>query len=203
MPEENPDTVVNTAWFKARLADRRMSQRNLAKLLGLDPAALSLTFRGKRHMKISEAVAIARMLGVPADEVMEHAGVRMDSANQLVPIGGWMDGTGEAHVEMNTLGAVPHPGGNLPDELTACICRTAGTDLEHMDGWLLFTAGLVDTINPHAVDRLSFVKLHNGIIYVAKLQRGTLRGRWNLSGPSAFATDVKIDWANPVLAIIP
>lgn len=203
MPEENPDTVIDTAWFKARMADRRLSQRGLAKFIGLDPSALSLTFRGKRNMKITEAVAIARMLGVPADEVMEHAGVRIDSANELVPIAGFMDGTSEAHVDMNSMGTVPHPGGTLPAELNACLCRTAGTDLEHMDGWVLFCADMTGTIQPEAVGRLSYVKLAGGVVYVAKLQRGTVRGRWTLAGPAIYAQDVKVDWAVPILAIIP
>jgi transcriptional regulator with XRE-family HTH domain len=194
---------VDTAWFKARLADRQISQRSLARTLGLDASALSLMFRGKRVMKIAEAVAIARLLGVPADEVMAHAGVRVDSKNELVPIAGFMDGTSEAHVSMNSMGSVPHPGGDLPAELNACICRTAGSDLEYMDGWILFCADMTGGIQPEAVGRLSYVKITDGVVYVARLQRGTARGRWTLAGPAIYSEDLRIDWANPILAILP
>lgn len=37
---------VNTKWFSERLAERDMSMRRLAKLLELDPSAVSLMLRG-------------------------------------------------------------------------------------------------------------------------------------------------------------
>ena len=194
---------VDTKWFRDRLADRQMSQRGLARQLGLDPAAVSLTLRGKREMKIAEAAAIARLLGVPADEVMTHAGVLITSRGQQVPICSTMDATNEVHPEPTGM-TVPHPGGDLPDDLTAIQCRTAGTDLDHMDGWVLFTSSRMDgSVQAEAVGRLSVIRLKNGVITIAKLARGLNRNRWNLISPVGTMRDVQVEWAKPVLLVAP
>lgn len=65
---------VDTAWFHGRLHDRKISQRRLAQMLELDPAAVSLMLRGRRKMSAAEAAEIARMLGVSVDEVLARAG---------------------------------------------------------------------------------------------------------------------------------
>lgn len=65
---------IDTNWFRSRLADRRLSQRQLAKLLDLDPAAVSLMLRGKRKMSAAEASEIAVQLGVSVQEVLVRAG---------------------------------------------------------------------------------------------------------------------------------
>jgi transcriptional regulator with XRE-family HTH domain len=206
MPDEAPPSQrIDTAWFRARLDDRRMSQRELARSLGLDSGAVSLMFRGKRTMKIAEAVSIASLLGVPADDVMRHAGVQIESQFEQVPLNCWIDGAGEVHMDPDSTATVPHPGGGLPQSLGAGICRTAGTDLEHMDGWILFSAGMQTHagIRPEAVGRLSFVRLRGGIIYLARMMHSLRRGRWDLAGPAAFVKEAEIDWATPVLTILP
>lgn len=194
---------VDTQWFRDRLADQRMSQRGLARNLGLDPAAVSLTLRGKREMKIAEAAQIARLLGVPADEVMRHAGVRIGSDGKMVLVCCYMDASAEVHTEATGL-TVPHPGGDLPERLTAIQCRTAGTDLDHMDGWVLFAPVAMDgTVQADAVGRLSVVRLRAGVIHVAKLMRGMRRGYWNLVSPIGTMKDVDIEWAKPILLVQP
>lgn len=194
---------VNTKWFRDRIADQRMSQRGLARLLGLDAAAVSLMLRGKREMKIAEAAAIARLLGVPADEVMAQAGVAIRSGGTLVPLCMWMDASAELHAETDGT-SVPHPGGDLPDAVSAIQCRTAGTDLDHMDGWVMFTSrGMDGSIQAEAVGRLSVVRLKNGVMCVAKISRGLTRGRWNLASPVGTMRDVEVEWAKPILQVSP
>lgn len=65
---------VESAWFKGRLSDRNLSQRQLAKHLGLDPAAVSLMLRGRRKANAKEIAEMARLLGVGVDEVMTRLG---------------------------------------------------------------------------------------------------------------------------------
>ena len=52
---------MDTNWFRDRLADRGLSQRALARHMGLDAAAVSLMLRGRRVMKLTEAAEIARL----------------------------------------------------------------------------------------------------------------------------------------------
>lgn len=194
--------AVDTDWFRDRLAEKKMSQRGLARAMGLDAAAVSLMLRGKRDMKMPEAAQVARLLGVPAEEVMAAAGVRIDSRGEMIPLVAIIDGSGEAHWQPD--GQVPHPGAGLPAELHAGQCRTTGTDLEHMDGWVLFSnASPTKGVPTESVGRLSYCKIKNGVIYLAAPHRSYQRGRWDLTGPVGRMSGVEIEWSKPVLLIQP
>lgn len=192
---------INTAWFKARIADKRLSQRGLARLLGIDHGALSLTLRGKREMKMHEAAEIARLLGVPAEDVIENAGVRIQSGGTMLPISGFVDGHGEVHCAQG-LGQVKHPGGELPADLTVHLCETGSSDMAHMDGWLLFASQAAAGVPAEAVGRISLCKIKAGITMLAKPTRALMRGRWDLAGPARDARAVDLEYAAPVLLII-
>lgn len=84
--------LIDTRWFQNQLSDRGVSQRRLAKMLGLDPAAVSLMLHGRRKFTAREAVEIARVLGVGVDDVLAHAGLRKGAA---VPGKGDGNGNGE------------------------------------------------------------------------------------------------------------
>lgn len=194
---------MDTKWFRDRLADRGMSQRALARHMGLDAAAVSLMLRGRREMKLTEAAEVARLLGVPAEDVIEAAGVRMSSGGAEVPVVGWVDGQSEMHWEP-TGDKVLHPGGQLPPTISGVQCRTAGSPLAHMDGWMLF--GCADApkgVQADAIGRLSFCRLKNGVIFLAVPQRSYTRGRWDLTGPATSAKGAQLEWAVPVLLIQP
>lgn len=192
---------VNTTWFKERLAEKRMSQRGLARTLGLDAAAISLTLRGRREMKLNEAATIAMLLGTPVEEVLEHAGVRSGSSGARINVSAVLD----EHQEVVTIPPsesfeVPVPSG-LPANCMAIQCRTAGTQMAHADGWIFFTR-TPRNVSAEAVGRYSYVRIKNGLATLAQVQRGYKPGRYNLHGP-ATAENVELDWAEPVLLIQP
>ncbi len=193
---------IQTQWFKDRLAERRMSQRDLARHMGLDSAAISLMLRGKRNMKISEAAEIAQLLGRPAAEIMEAAGVQTGGTE--VGVTSFVDGLAEVHAcDDEPMMRVQHPGGDLPADVMVTQCRTAGSALDYMDGWLLFSSMAPERgVSIDAVGRLSVCRLTNGVKYLAKPSRGYQKGRWNLSGPAADMNSVAVEWAVPVLTII-
>lgn len=194
---------IDTDWFRNRLDDRRMSQRDLARHLGLDAAAVSLMLRGKRVMKISEAVAIARLIGVTADEVLSHSGAVASPNGKMIPISFWMDETAEIHTEDQDV-LVPHPSGDLPEAIAAIQCRTVGTALDHMDGWVMFVSSIMEgSVQADAVGRLSLIRLRDGVMCIAKLSRGMKRGRWNLVSPIGTIKDAEVEWASPILLVTP
>ena len=51
---------MDKEWFKAILKTKHLSQRGLAKQLGLDPAAVSLMFQGERRMRMEEGQGLGR-----------------------------------------------------------------------------------------------------------------------------------------------
>jgi transcriptional regulator with XRE-family HTH domain len=64
---------INTAWFLARLADLGLSQRELARRIALDHAALNLMLHGKRTMYIDEAASLSFHLRVPIETLIAQA----------------------------------------------------------------------------------------------------------------------------------
>ena len=58
-------------------------------------------------------------------------------------------------------------------------------------------------VQADAIGRMSFCRLRDGVIYVAAPHRSYARGRWDLVGPAATAQGVQLEWAVPVLLILP
>jgi transcriptional regulator with XRE-family HTH domain len=192
---------IQTQWFRDRIADKRMSQRALARAMGLDAAAVSLMLRGKREMKLTEAAEIARLLGVPAQEVIEHAGVRTSSHGKLISVSAILDEHQEVvSIPKSEAFDIPMPPG-IEGECMAIQCRTAGTCMAHADGWIFFVRQ-PKGLSPDAVDRFSFVKVRGGLSTLAQVKRGYRPSRYSLHGPMS-ASDVELEWAEPVLLIIP
>lgn len=196
--------AVNTEWFRSKLQERRLSQRGLAKLMGLDSSAISLMLRGRREMKLAEAAQIAALIGVPAEEVLANVGVNMRNEGANVPIVATLDEHGEIHFgDAATLGTVPRPAGDLPAEMSAIQCRTAGSPLDYMDRWLLFFGPLKAGVNPDSIERMSLIKRSGGLPSVGQVRRSYTRGKWDVSNPLRTASNVDLEYATPILLILP
>jgi transcriptional regulator with XRE-family HTH domain len=63
---------VDRQWFVDRWTEKGLTLRKVAKLIGMDPSALSRTLSGEREMKIPEIGKIASVLDVPRSEVLAH-----------------------------------------------------------------------------------------------------------------------------------
>ncbi|MBP5513659.1 MAG: HigA family addiction module antidote protein [Bacteroidaceae bacterium] len=53
--------------IKDELKERNMTQKQLASETGIKPSVLSETINGKRNISLNVAVALERVLGIPAD----------------------------------------------------------------------------------------------------------------------------------------
>lgn len=152
--------------------------RKLAGLMELDASAVSLMLNGKRKMTAGEAGTAARLLGVPVDEVLRHAGVDVRGATAAsVPIWGWVDAGGTVH-EGRVLGprTVSGPPG-ASEGMRALRAQTGG----QFDGWLLFYRD-AEGISLEAVGRLCVVKVAGQTGHrVGWVQRGYEAGWWNLA----------------------
>ncbi len=100
---------IDTRWFQDRLADKQLSQRQLAARLRLDPAAVSLMLRGRRKMSVAEAAEIANYIGVEVDEVLRHAGAHPLYSSLETPRGDTTIVVGQGDVEI----PVPLAGGAI------------------------------------------------------------------------------------------
>ena len=69
---------MDAIWFQQTLERASASQADLARHLRLAPSAISRMLKGERQMKLLEAVQVAAFLGVSQDEVLRHAGAKVD-----------------------------------------------------------------------------------------------------------------------------
>lgn len=191
---------IDTAWFTDRLAQRRLSQRGLAKLMGLDPAAVSLMLRGKRKIILEEAAQLAVLLDVSVTEVLERAGLPVHGEAK-VPLIGYTTATyevvqaGEGAHDM-----VDAPPG-VPSNCVAIQARTASTDREQVDGYLYFVSG--DRANPaNAIGDMAWIAVKGNGQKLCWVNRGYRRGTYNLVGVKGpLVENAELAWASPVLWI--
>lgn len=189
---------INTQWFTTRLADKQMSQRSMAKLIGLDPAAVSLLLRGKRKMTVEEAGQIADLLGVHVDEVLRHAGVRLTSRSQpaegRVPVVGWIDGRGFVHDDKAKGPSVVE----APPSGEDCIAFRMQTD-GAFDGWVCYYRQ-IEGVSLEVLDRMCIVELENGQKLLRAVKRGYEPGFFTIGGWGEERSDnVRLVTASPVL----
>jgi transcriptional regulator with XRE-family HTH domain len=188
--------TVNTKWFQDRIRDADLSQRRLAKLLGLDSSALSLMFRGKRGMRIEEATQIAEILALPIDQVLAHAGVKVPRGPSSVAIVGVVDAADEVHARKGGGRADSHDG--LPRDCVAVRCEDHASV---MYMWTFYFSP-ASAVSSEAVGRFSVCRIANGPDLLAVPSRGYEVSTYNLRLVNGTKRDnQKLISASPVLWI--
>ena len=149
-------TRVTSNWFREKLTELSMSQRQLARELGLDPAAVSYMINGKRRVSIEEAKRISDVFGIPTTEVMRQVGVEVDDDGVYVPIGAYT--TDGCQVHTLDHGGMPNKVLAPPDVGKRSFViqdRSAGSP---RDGWLMFTSS--EAMPPDlALNRLALISI--------------------------------------------
>lgn len=196
---------VNTSYFHDLLRDREISLRTLAKKIDLEPGALSLTFHGKRAMKLREASEIATILGVPLKDVLANAGVEnVGTGERTIPIVGVLRGSNTASIDFSKeTDRVPGPP-DLPEVAYAVLAQTALTELAPIDGSMFFVGQAQRDVRL-LIGRLVFAKPAGETEAVhGYLTRSHRPGLYNLRHYVGQPREgVEIDWAAPVLWIRP
>ena len=124
---------IDGTWFRNKLIDKRKSQRQLAKFLGVDPSAITLMLDGKRKMQLEEAEKIASFIGEPVNSVLRAAGLQM--RDRKCKIIGYVNARGQIERENFGLTDVPSL---LPDGVSAVRIRATGQWSDFNDGLLFF-----------------------------------------------------------------
>jgi transcriptional regulator with XRE-family HTH domain len=193
---------MNTEWFRQVLASKKLSQRKLAQLLELDPAAVSLMLRGQRRMTNEEAYQIGVVLGVKTTEVLRQAGIAVSDDVRHVKVTGHVDKDEVVTLfPRRTHDKVVGPA-DCPEGTYALQKRSPG---HPHDGWMLFVSPAEDDPRAH-LGQLCCVALENGEHVTAFLQRGYRTGTFNLINGAdgrAIRTDANVVWASRILWIKP
>lgn len=167
---------MNTIWFKHRLKDRDISQRKLAQLLKLDPAAITLMLKGERRMQPAEAQVIADLLRVPLTEVLREAGVAVTEDVAQVAIIGSVDASGRVTLMPTGTHEATTAPPDVPRDGYALQMRAFG---DPADGWVLYVSDASTTPDTH-LDRLCAVSIRDGRAVVAWVRRGYRQATYNL-----------------------
>jgi transcriptional regulator with XRE-family HTH domain len=190
---------VNRRYFQGLLDSKRMSLRDLAKLMQMNHSQLSLTFSGTRKLQLEEAAQLSNIFGEPIQTVIQNAGVQVQApTGRRASVIGAVGGDGS--VAMFGADVIERTStiDTLPADCCAVQYRTAGTPLDYMDAWVSFFRR-PDQVASEAIGRWSICKIRNGPVVVGTLRRGYREGSWNVGGPVQHE-DVTLEWAEPILA---
>jgi len=193
---------MNTRWFRRQLQDKHLSQRGLAKLLDLDPAAVSLMLRGQRRMTLKEAHRIAQILGVQTSEVIREAGIPVDDGIRRVPIAGVCGSEGIVQLLAARTHEKTVAPADVPSDSFAIQCRQPG---HCKDGWLIFISAAQQDPRER-LESMNLCALQDGSQVVAYIRRGYRKETFNLTlvtDAAKLLQDQHVTWASPVLWIRP
>ena len=195
---------INTEWFRERLAHQQLSARSLAKKLGIDSAAVSLTLRGKRRMALEEANQIAEILDVPVTEVLRQAGIQVQQDAREINLLGAINGDSQLvefdkHDQQSVLAPADVPFNGFALQIRA------SNNLH--DRWMIYSGPRISTPDL-LIDRLCVIQTEH-IVLLGQLKRGYKSGLFNLvrfiqhgSGPQTLI-DQGVIAAAPVLWLQP
>lgn len=186
--------TVDKRFFKALMAQQKLSLRAVATKMDMGHSQLSLTFSGKRRMQLDEANQLAKIFGVPLARIAEAAGIA-GVRDTRVPMIGVMRGDGTIGL-LDKPERTPSPDG-LPEGVVVLQAHTADSPNAWLDGWSFFCVRPNDVAGD-AVGRFCYAKIEGGAQVLATVRRGYQLGTFNLSGPFA-AESVVLEWAAPVL----
>jgi transcriptional regulator with XRE-family HTH domain len=186
--------TVDKRFFKALMAQQKLSLRAVAARMGMGHSQLSLTFSGKRRMQLDEANQLAMIFGVPLARIAEAAGIEGVRDTRL-PMIGVMRGDGTVAL-LDRPERTPSPEG-LPEGVVVLQAHTADSANAWMDGWSFFCVRPSEVAGD-AVGRFCYAKIGGGAQVLATVRRGYQLGTFNLSGPYT-AESVTLEWAAPVL----
>ncbi len=194
--------TINKAWFREHLARIGMSQRTLAKRIGVDPAAISYMLGGRRKMTMDDAQKIAQELQLPVTEVMRQAGIEVLDDVRKVPVAGYIgNGSVVTLLPKGTHDTAMAPP-DVPSGSFALQVRMVQTTF---DGWLYFVSGMQEPPE-QTMDRLCLVAVEDGRLLQGIIRRGYKRDLYNLvlsPDGGAVLENQSIAWAARVLWIQP
>lgn len=71
-------------WFKDQMSQTGLSLRRLAKVIGMDPAALSRCIHGERKFQLEEAFDFSIATGCKVEQIYSHLGGDLESAKKRI-----------------------------------------------------------------------------------------------------------------------
>jgi hypothetical protein len=187
-------------WVQQRFRERGIeTQRGIAKVLGCDPASVSILFHGKRPLRIDDARIVSAHLGVSVQEVLKRAGI--DIAPQVKIVGHVASNGAVSLLATGAEDDVDAPR-DLPQGAYALQVRSHFSRLAAFDRWIVFVSGLRE--DPvRLMNRLALVSEHDGKMWLGYLTGGYKGGTVNIQLADTIRENVPAIWAMRVLWVRP
>jgi len=202
---------IDDQFFRDALRAADKSQRELARFMSLDPAAITLMLQGRRAMQLSEAQQIADFLGIAIEDVLRHAGLQLSgdagggnatSRPLAVPLIGTIGASGEIKLDTKPTGKTVDAPAKLPPEAAALRATEDIFPPVVMRGALLYFKPS-NVVEPSAIGRLAVVRLGNRSIKLRHVAPGFDFDRFTLTDQEGSQENVGLTAATPVLWIKP
>lgn len=201
-------TTLDDKWFRLMTDRAGESQRSFAGKMGIDPSSWLRVMQGKRRLQLDEAERAASLLGVGVEEVLRHAGIRIDvpkgrghvvegPGDPLPSIGGTIDADGLV-VFSGLEGRVVH------NDAVRALEITGDPFLEGKH--ILYAPGDVSSA-PSSAQEVGLIKMHDGRVLLRKIKPAFQPGRFDLGpalgfgGKGSREDDVEIVGVIPVLGL--
>jgi len=200
---------VNTDWFKETINAKKLTQRDVAEAIGVDPATLTLLFQGKRKMTLDRAKALSRAMGVSLHDVANNSGLEASDVDDRIDIIGTIDGEGVIHVQGDPIGTAICPEPPCDGSVAVMFRASAGIQaFQGFNGFLAFLGPQQELGSPvllEVLDRLAVVKLKGRSDPLWRiLRRGTDRDHYHLVWPGLEPLeDQEVEWVRQVQMIRP
>ncbi len=206
------DGKVDKKWFLNRLQEQKKSVRGLARHLEIDASAASRMLSGQRKMQIEEAHSIARFLNAPVSEVMRHAGVAkdIDGLPTRILLAALIDENGKVQrlqdpkplpqsvIERLHAAIAGEGNGKI---IAAQVRASKGPLALWDDAVILF--GPTDQVDLDAIGSLSICRKMDGEQLLVRVERARKTGEATIRNASDTQSEVLLDTAARVIAVIP
>jgi transcriptional regulator with XRE-family HTH domain len=204
---------IDDQFFRDALRAADKSQREMARYMGLDPAAITLMLQGRRALQLIEAQQIAEFLGIAIEDVLRHAGLQLsrDTASGNaggkatgIPLLGTIGAGGEIKLDSKSTESGKAVDGpvKLPADAAALRATEDVFAPVVMRGALLYFKPTT-VVEPSAIGRLAVVRLGNRSLKLRHVAPGFDFDRFTLSDQAGSQENVALMTATPVLWIKP
>jgi phage repressor protein C with HTH and peptisase S24 domain len=219
----NLSSVIYPAFYRPRdraivgfmpphpdIASIRENLRRIMKKQNVAPTTLSTSVGTSRTLvkdlleknddvRLSTLTKLAGALDVDIDELLSRP---------RVPVAGYIGAGGVVIFEdigetVEPDNSVPRPPG-VSGKVIALVVRGSSMFPKYRDGDVIYIQREHDGLLPDYIGEDCAVRLVTGETYIKQLARGSTEDRWTLRSLNAEdIEDVEIEWATPVLFIMP
>ena len=188
---------VDRAWFLARLREKKLSIRKLAKLIGRDPSSVSRITYGRQLLHLEDAIKIARILNVTLYELLRRMGREPSTEGMILPVIGSVNDSLHITICRGKHASIP----SMPLFDQGAVGLICDDSASLFYGWI-FAYIPAAVIESTAIGRLSVVHHATAGLLIRFVKPGLHAGKFDLTGFSGQnLPNVDISAASPVLHI--